>query len=85
MFDLPANGVMQISDGGEYLKEFFKVGEEIESYNSQDELIDKIEYYLKNDTAREKIAKAGYRRVIRDYTIGKQLKDAAALIKSKIY
>lgn len=83
LFDLPANGVMQISDGDEYLNEFFKVGEEIESYNSQDELIDKIEYYLKDDTAREKIARAGYRRVLKDYTIGKQLKDAAELIKFK--
>ncbi len=40
---------MQISDGGEYLEEFFKVGVE-------------IRFYLKNDSAREKIARAGYER-----------------------
>lgn len=84
MFDLPANGIMQISDGGEYLKEFFKVGEEIESYDSEDELIEKIDYYLKNDVAREKIARAGYRRVMRDYKIDNKLRDAAELIRSKV-
>jgi len=84
MFDLPANGVMQISDGSEYLKDFFKVGEEIESYESEEELLDKIEYYLQNDAAREKIARAGYNRVMRDYTVGTLLKDAAELIKSKV-
>ena len=45
-FDLPANGVMQISDGGQYLKHFYTVGEEIVSYQNADELIDKVKYYL---------------------------------------
>jgi hypothetical protein len=37
LFDLPANGVMQISDGGEYLKQFYSVGEEIVSYQNTDQ------------------------------------------------
>ena len=81
LFDLPANGVMQISDGGEYLEEFFKVGVEIESYETTDELIDKIYFYLKNDSAREKIAKAGYDRVLKDHTIKRRLHDLAKYIK----
>ena len=38
LFDLPANGVMQISDGGDYLEQFFSVGEEIVSYRGAEEL-----------------------------------------------
>ncbi len=80
LFDLPANGVMQISDGGKYLEEFFKIGIEIESYESSEELIDKIKYYLKNDLAREKIARAGYRRVMKDHTMKKRLSDLKKVV-----
>jgi spore maturation protein CgeB len=80
MFELPANGVMQISDGDEYLDTYFTVGKEIESYASIDELIDKIDYYLTHDVEREKIARAGYRRVKQEYTIGALLQKAGSLI-----
>lgn len=69
LFDLPANGVMQISDGEEYLKSFFDVGTEIIGYNQLDDLIDKVRYYLNNDDERIKIARRGYRRVLKDYRI----------------
>jgi spore maturation protein CgeB len=81
LFDLPANGIMQISDGSEYLEEFFKVGVEIESYESSEELIDKINFYLKNVSAREKIAKAGFDRVMKDHTIKSRLHKLAKYIK----
>jgi spore maturation protein CgeB len=82
MYDLPANGVMQISDGEEYLNEFFDVGEEIISYHSVDELIDQVRYYLDHDEERERIALNGFRRVRNDYKIDKMLKKAGDLIKS---
>jgi spore maturation protein CgeB len=84
LFDLPANGVMQISDGGDYLDEFFKVGVEIERYDTSDELIDKIKFYLNNDSKREKIARAGYDRVMRDHTIEKRLQDLSDITKIKL-
>jgi len=84
LFDLPANGVMQISDGGEYLNEFFKVGEEIETYETTEELIDKIKYYLKNESARERIAKAGYNRVLCDHKIHKKFTEVFDLVKKEI-
>ena len=80
LFELPGNGVMQISDGGEYLSEFFKVGEEIESYETEEELIDKIQFYLNHDEARERIARAGYQRVVRDHRIKLRLRQAADII-----
>ncbi|HED01021.1 MAG TPA: hypothetical protein ENN18_11705 [Proteobacteria bacterium] len=81
LFDLPANGVMQISDGGEYLKQFFSVGEEIVSYRNADDLIDKVKYYLAHDEERERIALNGFRRVRKDYRIAELLRKAGDLIK----
>lgn len=81
LFDLPANGVMQISDGGKYLNNFFSVGEEIESYRDVNDLLEKILFYLSNDKERERIALNGFRRVRKDYRITKVLHQAYKLIK----
>src|SRR5262249_4158675 len=73
LFDLPGNGVMQISDGGRYLESFFTVGEEIVGYASADELVDKIRYYLAHDEERRRIARNGVRRVLRDHRFAKRM------------
>lgn len=80
LFDLAGNGVLQISDGGEYLDAFFRVGEEILGYRDADDLIERIKYYLAHDDERRRIAQNGYRRVMRDHRIGHRLQEAACLI-----
>jgi len=81
LFDLPANGVMQISDGGQFLNQFFSVGEEIVSYKNTGDLIDLIIYYLDHADERNKIARNGFRRVQKQYKIALQLIKAAQLIE----
>ncbi len=80
LFDLPANGVMQISDGESNLNDFYSVGVEIESYRNIDELIEKVEYFLEHDDERKRIALNGFNRVQRDYKIGNLLRQLAHLI-----
>lgn len=82
LFALPANGVMQISDGGSYLAQFFRVGEEIEGYENVDDLIDKIHYYLDHDEERRNIAVNGFKRVMRDYRFSYLLQRAGELIRT---
>lgn len=84
LFELPGNGVMQISDGGEHLSSFFKPGEEIVGYRGADELVDKIRYYLQHDDERNRIALAGYRRVMRDHRMTRRLREAAEMIEDGI-
>jgi Uncharacterized protein conserved in bacteria len=81
LFDLPANGVMQISDGGEYLKQFYSVGEEVVAYRGADDLIEKVEYYLTHEAERKRIALNGFNRVLKDYKIAKLLREAGDLIQ----
>jgi spore maturation protein CgeB len=81
LFDLPGNGVMQISDGGEYLASFFRVGDEIIGYRTADELVDLIRFYLSHDDERRRIARNAHRRVIKDHRIGHRLHQAADLIR----
>jgi len=82
LFDLPGNGVMQISDGGEFLESFFRVSKEIVAYKDTDDLIDKLRYYLDRDEERKRIALDGHRRVMKDHRISHRLHQAAELIQS---
>lgn len=45
------------------LNEMFSIGKDLDSFSSLDELKSKIEFYLKNDSIREKIAKNGYNTI----------------------
>jgi spore maturation protein CgeB len=81
LFDLPGNGVMQISDGGEYLSAFFRVGDEVVRFGTAGELVDLIRFYLAHDDERRRIARNGYRRVIADHRIRHRLHQAGDLIR----
>ena len=81
LYDLPANGVMQISDGGEYLNHFFKVGKEIVTYQNEADICSLIDHYLENHDERQAIALAGFERVKSEYQINTVLAKAATMIK----
>ncbi len=72
---------MQISDGGEWLKDFFEEGEEIVGYDNVDELVDKVAYYLDHDEERNRIALGGYRRVMRQHRFRERMRQAGELIE----
>ena len=42
-------------------------------FKSPEELFDKVEYYLRHEEERERIAKAGYHKVTACYTYEKKL------------
>lgn len=84
MFDLPGNGVMQICDGGVYLDDFFRVGEEVVRHSSIDDLIDKVSYYLDHPAEREQIARNGYRRVMADHRIAHRLTTLLNLVNGAL-
>jgi spore maturation protein CgeB len=67
MYELPANGVMQICDCPQGLNDVFDVGKEVIGYSSMKEAIELIHYYLEHDNERKQIAQAGFRRVMKDY------------------
>jgi spore maturation protein CgeB len=81
LFDLPGNGVMQLSDGDEYLEAFFRDGEEIVGYKNADDLVDKLRYYLDHDRERQAIALNGYRRVMRDHRFRHRMHEVESLIR----
>jgi spore maturation protein CgeB len=66
-FYLPANGVMQICDNKTHLGGIYELGSEVIGYDDINQAIELTRYYLAHDEEREAIARAGYRRAVRDY------------------
>jgi hypothetical protein len=84
MFELPANGVMQISDGGEYLQEFFAPGAEIVGADEVDRLIEHLEYFLAHEQLRIDIAIQGYRAVLGRHRLAHRIEHLADMLESAL-
>lgn len=61
-FEIPACGSLLLADRTAEHQEFFHEGKEAEFFASSEELLDKIKFYCSNESARQRIAKAGYNR-----------------------
>jgi len=55
------------------IDQVYEVDKEIVVFHTQDEMIEKIKYYLEHEDQREAIANNGYRRTLKDYEIGKAI------------
>lgn len=69
------------------LDELFKDGTHLATYQSPEELLDKIDFYLKNDQARETIAAIGMAHAHQAHTYSHRvirILEAAEAIKSKV-
>lgn len=74
-FEVMGNGNFELCDYREDAKDLGLIsGENIVFYDSFDECVEKLDYYLNNSDAREKIAKSAADFVRNKYTITKLLK-----------
>ncbi len=61
-FEIPACGSMLLADRTGEHQEFFTEGEEAEFFNSKEELVDKLRFYVRNEGARARVAAGGHQR-----------------------
>lgn len=74
-FEAPMSGAFYITGYQEELKEYYKIDKEIVCYDTREELLDKIKYYLKFPAKAEKIRIAGYERAVKDHTWENRFKE----------
>ena len=65
-FQIPASGGFLLHERTTELAAYFEEGREVACFGSPDELVDKVVYYLDNETERRRIAEAGHRRCLRE-------------------
>lgn len=82
-FQIPAMGTFMLSEHSDDLATMFKEGEEAEYFRDSDELIDKVRFYLKNDEARNRIARGGQNRLLKDgHEVGDRMKQLLQILNS---
>lgn len=57
------------------IREFYEVGKEIDTYATEDELVDKTRFYLGHADAAERLRKAGYQRARKDHTWSRRFEE----------
>ena len=60
-FEIPGCGGFLLTDYVPGLENYYNIGKDIICYNNIQDMIDKIEYFLKNENERQEIALRGYK------------------------
>lgn len=64
-YEIPASGGFQLSERSDLILDLFEEDKEIVCFSDPEELKSKCDFYLKNDSSREKIALAGYNKLVK--------------------
>lgn len=73
ILDIMGAGGFVLSNYQSELSEYFDIGTEIVIYENLNDCLEKIDYYLKHDELREKIAQKGHEKVVQLFTYERQL------------
>jgi len=74
-FEAVGCGSLLLTRDTKEITSYFVPGEEIVTYTDSNDALKKIEYYLKNEDERKKIAKKGFERLMREHTMEKRVTD----------
>ena len=74
-FEAVGCGSLLLTKETKQIAEYFTPDEEIITYQDANDASEKIGYYLKNEGERERIAKKGYERLIKEHTMEKRFLD----------
>jgi len=66
------------------IEEYFEIGREIDCFENADEMIEKIEYYLKHDEERRAMARAGWERARHEYTSARMVEKVITEIEARL-
>jgi spore maturation protein CgeB len=80
LFEATGVGTLLMTDEKDNLGELFELGKEVVAYSDADDLVDKIGYYLAHDEERERIARAGQARTLREHTYLRRMRELEQIL-----
>ena len=69
IWDILGAGGFVLTNYQSEIPEYFEIGQDLETYSSEEELLDKIGYYLAHEEERRMIAESGYRKAKECYSL----------------
>ncbi len=67
-FEIPGYGGFLLSEAADGLERYYRPGEEIGVFENEDDLAEKVLYYLSHDEERSRVKAEGHRRTIAEHT-----------------
>jgi spore maturation protein CgeB len=80
LFEATGVGSLLITDRKKNLPEMFEPGKEVLAYETPEECLEMIQYYLEHDEDRKTIARAGQQRTLRDHTYYKRVQELLGIV-----
>lgn len=71
--EVPACGTLLLTDGSEDIEELVTPGRHVIVYEGPEDFAEKLDYYIRNDSEREKIAREGYEYVTANHSYDKTI------------
>lgn len=84
MFEATGSGTLLLTDRKKNLPELFDPEREVVPYDSLDDAIDKVNYYLAHEEERQIIASAGQARTLRDYSFARRVENIVKALQSEL-
>jgi spore maturation protein CgeB len=75
VFEALASKSFLLTEYSDEINQMFKIGEELETFKTTEELKEKIDYYLLHNEARERIAQKGYEKFLTLFTWEQRVKN----------
>jgi spore maturation protein CgeB len=67
-FEVPGCGGFLLTELVPHLERYFELDREVAVFDGTDDLLDKVRHWLEHDEERQRVADAGYRRVMSEHT-----------------
>lgn len=67
-FEVPGTGGFLLTERVPYLDRYFELGREVAVFDGEDDLVEKVGYWLAHPEERQAVADAGYHRVLAEHT-----------------
>lgn len=80
IWDILACGGFLLTNYQSEIPEYFEIGTDLETYASQEELLEKCQYYLSHEDERKQIAENGHRKVKEFHSLEQRLEEMLELL-----
>lgn len=81
LYEATGMGAMLLTDRKDNLGDLFEVGKEVVAYDSADEAVEMVRYYVDHPQEAAAIAQAGKARTLREHTYGRRMEELVPILK----
>jgi spore maturation protein CgeB len=80
LYEATGTGALLVTDAKRNLGDLFALDREVVAYENDEDLVQKVRYYLDHDDERRAIAEAGQARTLREHTYAQRMKELSSIL-----